>query len=125
MIDFSDDSLLAIRETIETPDEESDKVNKNPKTLELAKHILGHLVEKETEVKNLVNNALHQKNADKLSKTEYALIMLGTSEILQNTASDLKNVINSYINLSKKYGTKDSYSLVNGVLDSVRNSIRL
>lgn len=123
-VDLSDKSLLEIRETIETPDEEADKISKNPKTLELARHILGHLLEKEGQIKEMVNSVLHQKNADKLSKTEFALIMLGSSELLQNTATDLKNVINTYINLSKKYGTKDSYSLVNGVLDSVRASVR-
>ena len=81
VIDLSDQSLIEIRETIETPDEEADKISKNPKTLELARHILGHLLEREDHIKDTVNNVLHQKNADKLSKTEFALIMLGASEL--------------------------------------------
>jgi len=122
-IDFNDQSFLEIRETIETPDEEADKQNQNPEVLTLAKHILSYLFDHEQSIREQVNNALHHKNLDKLSKTDFALVMLGTSELVQNITADTKNIINSYVNISKRYGTKDSYSLINAVLDNVRKSI--
>jgi transcription termination factor NusB len=118
-IDLNDESFMELRETIETPDEESDKLNQNPEVLILAKHILNYLFENDQEVRLKVNNSLHHKNINKLSKTDFALIMLGTSELIQNKGEDSKSIINSYVNISKRYGTKDSYSLINAVLDNV------
>ena len=100
-IDLNDQSFMELRETIETPDEESDKLNQNPEVLLLAKHILSYLFENDQEVRVKVNNSLHHKNIDKLSKTDFALIMLGTSEIIQNEGKDTKSIINSYVNISK------------------------
>tara|TARA_B100000925_G_scaffold264454_1_gene222984 strand:- start:5956 stop:6405 length:450 start_codon:yes stop_codon:yes gene_type:complete len=122
-VDLNDSSFLEIRETIETPDEEADKLNQNPEVLILAKHILSYLFENDQVIRECVNNSLHHKNLDKLSKTDFALVMLGTSELIQNKAKDSKSIINSYVNISKRYGSKDSYSLINAVLDNVSRSV--
>ena len=61
---------------------------------------------------------------DKLSKVELCIILLGSCELAKEENAPNK-IINSYINIAKKYGGKDSYSLVNGVLDNVRQSISI
>jgi transcription antitermination protein NusB len=57
---------------------------------------------------------------ERVDKTDLCVVLLGMAEIKKNSTP--KNVvINEAVNLSKKYGNKDSYSFVNAVLDSYGN----
>lgn len=55
----------------------------------------------------------------RLTAEDSALLRLGVTELLYLEDVPPKAVINEYIELSKRYGDKDSSKLVNGVLDRV------
>jgi len=57
---------------------------------------------------------------DRIDKTDLCVILLGIAEI-KSKSTPKGVVINEAVNLSKKYGNKDSYSFVNAVLDSYGN----
>jgi len=112
-----------LKQTIEIHDDEGENILLTNDIVELSKTIIHQLEKNKDRVHSIANNSLHKKNLNQLSRTEYALIMLGTSELIHNIELDHKKLINCYINLAKKYGPSDSYSLINGVLDSVQKSL--
>ena len=120
---LSKDDFENLKETIEKHDDEGENILFSADIIELSKMIIKQLQENKEHVQSIANNSLHKKNLSQLSKTEYALIMLGTSELIHGPDLDPKKLIKCYINLAKKYGTSDSYSLINGVLDSVQKSL--
>ena len=122
-IELSDESFKNLKETIEKHDDEGENIIFSNDMIELSKMIIKKMNENKEHVQSIANHSLHKKNLEQLSKTEYALIMLGTSELIHAPDLNAKKLINCYINLAKKYGSKDSYSLINGVLDSVQKSL--
>ncbi|MCO4792107.1 MAG: transcription antitermination factor NusB [Bacteriovoracaceae bacterium] len=80
------------------------------------KHINNILGRYET-LKEELKPFLRGWTLDRIDKTDLIVLLLGLSE-LNDSSTPKKVVINEAINLSKKYGNKDSYSFVNGVLDS-------
>lgn len=52
----------------------------------------------------------------RLDKTDLNVLLLGLAELKYHDTPK-KVVINEFIKLSKKYGNKDSYSFINGILD--------
>ena len=67
-----------------------------------------------------IGKFLHKRKIHQLEKIDYALLMLGAYEILFVSATPKPVVIDEIVNLAKKYGTADSYSFINGTLDSIR-----
>ena len=65
-----------------------------------------------------VEQKLTKRPFAKLDKTVSNILLLGTTELLQKE-QPFKTIINEYILLAKKYGQKDSFTLINGVLDAI------
>ena len=74
------------------------------------------LVQKE-DVSEKVFSCLHLKNWERLTAVEKTLINLGSFEILNSKKKAGLGIINDFVELAKKFGGPESYSLVNGVLD--------
>jgi len=55
---------------------------------------------------------------ERLSKVDQTILILGFSELIYDDQDLYKVIINESIELAKKYGTKDSASFINGVLDN-------
>ena len=68
--------------------------------------------------KNCLKRKFHK--TDKITK---CILALGTCELLY-TETPTKVILNEYINLSKLYADKNSFSLVNAVLDKVAEQNR-
>jgi len=66
-----------------------------------------------------VGSKLHKRKITQLEKIDYSLLMLGAFEILLYKETPKAVVIDEMVNLAKKYGTTDSYSFINGTLDSL------
>ena len=123
--DLNLEHLLAEFETsleIETEDNDlKNKINSNAKELGKAK-IENYLRERERtlgEVKPLI----HRNNFENLTAVEQTILTLGYFE-LRHTREPYNEVINDYVSLAKIYGKADSYSIINGVLDSAKKSIQ-
>ena len=66
-----------------------------------------------------ISPKLHKRKINQLEKIDYTILMLGAFEILNIKDTPKAVVIDEMVNLAKKFGTADSYSFINGTLDSI------
>lgn len=64
------------------------------------------------------------RNPDELSPIEYAILLLGTYELVNCIEIPYRVVINEAVELTKGFGGIDGHKFVNGVLDKVATDIR-
>ena len=79
-------------------------------------------VENVNSVDSLIRKHLVNWDFSRLNKVDLALLRLGVYELLFNIAPP-KVIIDEAIDISKEYGTDDSFRFVNGVLDGVRKTL--
>lgn len=108
--------------SIGTPDLEVGHTQFSIESISSAKELISEFLSQKDSVKEKVFSCLHLKNWDRLTSIEKTLINLGSFEILNSKKKSGLNIINDFVELAKKFGGPESYSLVNGVLDSVRKS---
>lgn len=67
----------------------------------------------------------HLKNWDfsRINSIDKANLRLGTYSLLYQKDIDASIVITESVRIAQEYGTDDSYKFVNGVLDSIKNSL--
>ena len=70
----------------------------------------------------LIRKHLNNWDFSRLSGVDKALLRLSVYELLFNTAPPLV-VIDEAVDISKEYGTDDSYRFINGVLDGIRKTL--
>jgi len=66
-----------------------------------------------------ISKHLRKRKINQLEKIDYALLMLGCYEIQNVDATPKAVVIDEMVNLARKFGTADTYSFINGTLDSI------
>lgn len=74
------------------------------------------------EIEEKITGYLKNWKLSRLSKVDHTVLLLAFSELLYHEQTPPKVVINEYIDIAKKYGTKDSASFVNGILDRFAKS---
>lgn len=82
------------------------------------KLIQGFMTNSETIVAK-IEQSLQKRSINSVGNIEKAVLCLGVFELLFEDTPN-KVVINEYLNLVKKYGTKESSAFVNGVLDKIQ-----
>lgn len=92
----------------------------NQKIKSRIKGTLIHYAELEDHIKK------HLKNwkIERLSKIDHTNLLLATYELCYEKETPKKVVINEAIEISKKFGTEDSSSFVNGILDNLAKDVR-
>jgi len=55
---------------------------------------------------------------------ERCVLLLGTTELKNQTEVDCKTSVNEWVNLAKKFGPEQSFRFINGVLDKVAHQLR-
>lgn len=69
-----------------------------------------------------VESYLQNWKLSRLSKTDHTVLLLSFSELIYYKDTPPKVVINEYIEIAKKYGSKESGAFINGVLDRFAKS---
>lgn len=87
-----------------------------------AEVIIKTVVAKRAEIEEKILAVLDVKNISRLKKVDLTILNLGVSELLFLENAPEKVVINESINLAKKYGSNESASLINGLLDKILKS---
>lgn len=73
----------------------------------------------EDEIKNKISPLLTKGGIDDVNMVNRLAVILGTTELLYCADIPAKVVINESINLAKEYGTKESHTFVNSILDRI------
>lgn len=81
--------------------------------------IIRGVLTKENELTNEVEPLLSKGPLSKMTPVNRLALLIGAYEVLFCSEVPTKVAINEAINLAKEYGTKDSHSLINGVLDKL------
>lgn len=90
--------------------------------LQLAKKDIISILENWNKLVTIIAPTLKKNNFASLSPIEQVLLCLGAFEILiRQDARPRALVINEIVELGKKYASKSSSSLINGVLDNIDN----
>jgi N utilization substance protein B len=71
-----------------------------------------------------INPFLKNWKLERLSKVDYTLLLIGTFELTIEKLTPAPIIINEAIELAKTYGTKESPSFINGLLDNIKNNIK-
>lgn len=74
------------------------------------------------EIEKIVKNNLNNWKLERLSKVDHTNLMLSVHELCFSKYAPATVVINEAIEISKKFGTIESSSFINGVLDNISKS---
>ena len=117
------EELVNFEVTLETSKDDDPSLSTIDQTAkELGKVMIDQYINNLAVVDAEIHQYIHRNNFQNLTPTEKTLIKLGYYE-LKFSRSPYSEIINDYVELAKNYGKKDSYSMINGVLDSVRKSL--
>ena len=117
------DELTNFEVTLETVKDDDPALSKIDFTAkELGKVLIDQFISRLDVIDSEIHQYIHRNNFENLSSTEKTILKLGYLE-LKFTKKPYNEIINDYVEIAKNYGKKDSYSMINGVLDSVRKSI--
>ncbi len=81
--------------------------------------VIRGVLQNEEELEEKINPLLTKGTLSKMTPVNRLALLIGAYEIVYCSDVPAKVAINEAINLAKEYGTKDSHSLINGVLDKL------
>lgn len=100
-------------ETLEKLGEES---------LTFTKLLISGTIEHIDEIDTIIKNHLSNWDFDRLNKVDLAILRISIYPLLYQKDLHSSIVIDEAIDISKSFGSDDSYKFINAVLDSVRKS---
>lgn len=109
--------------TYTEPDDEHPNNSLSAHSRTLAKTILKGVLDKKADLAKAVEKHLNGRKFEKVTSLERCILLISAYELIERTETPKKVVINEAVELSKRYGEKDSYSFINGVLDSFAKEI--
>lgn len=116
-----DSTILEFEESYLKEDEEHTGNELNPAIQEHGKLLIKGYLEKENEIVESVMSYVKGRSFSSIGNIEKSVLCLGAYELIA-LDTPAKVVINEYINLVKKFGTKESSSFINGILDKMAKS---
>jgi N utilization substance protein B len=91
-------------------------------SIELFDAVSGHLEEIDT----VIEASSQNWRLERMSCVDRNILRIGISEILNSSEIPTRVAINEAVELAKRYGTEESPSFVNGILDRVaRDKLKL
>ena len=81
------------------------------------------IIEKKEEIDNTIGEHAHGWKTQRLGRVSRAILRLAVYELLYEKDIPASVTINEAVELSKKYDDEKARAFINGVLNSVKNSI--
>ncbi|MDR2746414.1 MAG: transcription antitermination factor NusB [Treponema sp.] len=75
-------------------------------------------------IDKMIKKHLENWDFSRLSRVDLAILRMSTYTLMFQTDVAPSIVINEAIGISKEFGTNDSYRFVNGVLDSIKETLQ-
>ena len=95
----------------------------NGEILTFSRLLLTGTVENIKVVDQMIQKHLENWEIKRLNRVDLAIIRMSTYSLMFQTDMPPSVVIDEAVDISKEFGTDDSYRFVNGVLDSIRKTI--
>jgi len=103
--------------------DESVRETKNQESLDFARLIAGGTIEKLAEIDKQIKTQLEHWDFSRLNKVDQAILRIGVYSLLYQKDIPASVTIDEAVDISKEYGTDESYRFVNGVLDGIRKNL--
>ncbi len=113
-----DTQIHVLRENI-SQFKESTNTLLNDETNKFVEDQIIHTLKNYDQIEEIISNNLKNWKISRLSKVDHTNLLLAVNELCFTKQTPLTIVINEAVEISKKFGTKESPSFINGVLDSV------
>ena len=92
-------------------------------TLAFSRLLVTGTVENIVMVDEMIQKHLENWEIKRLNRVDLAIIRMSTYTLMFQTDIPPSVVIDEAVDISKEFGTDDSYRFVNGVLDSIRKTV--
>ena len=96
-----------------------------PEALAFARLLIQGALENLPEIDGIIRGQLENWDFQRLNRVDLALLRLSVYCLLHQRDIPPTVTIDEAVDISKTYGTADSYRFVNGVLDGVRKKLSL
>jgi len=88
-----------------------------------SRHLISGTIEEITSIDDLIKKHLKNWDFSRLNKVDLAILRMSVFALLHQDDVPASIVIDEAVDISKEFGTDDSYRFVNGVLDGIRKSL--
>jgi transcription antitermination protein NusB len=95
-----------------------------PEIVEYASILVKGTLAHQEKIDSLISNHSSHWKIDRMPATDRNILRIGTYELLEEQTVPPKAVINEAIEIAKKFGTTDSATFINGVLDSIHQELQ-
>jgi len=95
-----------------------------PEIKEYASRIVKGTLAHQEKIDTLISSHSSHWKIDRMAATDRNILRVGTYELLEEHTVPPKAVINEAIEIAKKFGTTDSATFINGVLDSIHQELQ-
>lgn len=95
----------------------------NKKAREYTLQLLRQTVENRENVDAKIRQCADNWRLERIAVTDRNLLRIGVSEMLYSDDVPPQVAINEAVEIAKRYGSNESPSFINGILDAVKNSI--
>jgi N utilization substance protein B len=92
-------------------------------TAMFTRHLISGTVESIGEVDALIRKHLRNWDFSRLNRVDLAILRMSVYSLMHQEDVPASIVIDEAVDISKEFGTDDSYRFVNGVLDGIRKSL--
>ena len=89
-----------------------------------ARHLISGTVESIDTVDALIKRHLKNWDFSRLNRVDLAVLRMSVFSLLHQDDVPASIVIDEAVDISKEFGTDDSYRFVNGVLDGIRKTLQ-
>ncbi len=88
-----------------------------------ATNLIAGVINNEDNLNQLIIPLIKKNDLSLLPKIDYTILKLSILQFLEFKDIPRKVVINEAVELGKKFGTKDSFSLINAILDKISKDL--
>jgi len=88
-----------------------------------ARALIAGTIENIKEIDSLIKNHLENWDISRLNRVDLAVLRMSSYTLLYQSDIPPSIVIDEAIGICREFGTDDSYKFVNGVLDSIKNTL--
>jgi N utilization substance protein B len=86
--------------------------------------LISGTIENIAAIDRMIKNHLENWDFSRLSRVDLAILRMSTYTLMYQTEVAPSIVINEAVGISKEFGTTDSYRFINGVLDSIKETLQ-
>ena len=91
----------------------------SPKVQHFSRELIEKVLLNEDELKATITPYLKKRSFEQLDRVEMTVLLMASAELKEFKNTPAKVVMNESIELSKQYGSKESGSFINGILDPI------